>query len=120
MSAPSTETRANDPLARFPAEVRDAFAHFLRSGDAAALDIVLFAIVRDFLPKKNSAPPGPLPDGARLIEDLGFDSLAIVEIVFFMEDLFRIKITNAEIEQVRTIGELRAFVLGKYAAARPA
>ncbi|MGA3007917.1 MAG: acyl carrier protein [Opitutaceae bacterium] len=108
----------NDPLARFPAAVRAAFAQFLGTADTAALDTVLFATVRDFLPKKNSAAAGPLADGARLIEDLGFDSLAITEIVFFMEDLFQIKISNAEIQQVRTIGELRAFVLQKFAATR--
>jgi acyl carrier protein len=119
MSIPPTAPTSN-PLARFPAGVSDAFAHFLAVGDVEALDTVLFAVVRDFLPKKNPAAAGPLPGNARLIEDLGFDSLAIVEIGFFMEDLFQIKISNAEIEQVRTIGELRAFVLRKFAVARPA
>jgi len=108
--------RTNDPLARFPADVREAFVRFRGNGDTAALDIVLFALIRDFLPKKDSVPAGPLPDDARLVEDLGFDSLAIAEIVFFMEDLFSIKISNAEIQQVRAIGELRAFVLQKFAA----
>jgi acyl carrier protein len=108
------------PLARFPADVRDAFAHFLAVGDVDALDTVLFAVVRDFLPRKNPVAPGPLPNNARLIEDLGFDSLAIAEIVFFMEDLFLIKISNAEIQQVGTVGQLRAFVLRKFAVARPA
>ena len=117
-TSPTTSTRA--PLARFPEDVRDAFARFLAVGDVAALDTVLFAVVRDFLPRKNPSAAGPLPDNARLIEDLGFDSLAIAEIVFFMEDLFLIKISNAEIQQVRTVGQLRAFVLIKFAAARAA
>jgi acyl carrier protein len=110
----------NAPLARFPAGVRDAFAHFLAAGDVDSLDTVLFAVVHDFLPKKNSPAAGPLPAGAHLIEDLGYDSLAVAEIVFFMEDLFQIKISNAEIEQVRTVGDLRSFVLHKIAASRPA
>jgi acyl carrier protein len=113
-------TSAHAPLARFPLGVRDAFAHFLAVGDIDALDTVLFAVVRDFLPGKNPVAAGPLADNARLIEDLGFDSLAIAEIVFFMEDLFQIKISNAEIQQVTTVGQLRAFVLRKFAAARAA
>ncbi len=117
-TSPTTSTHA--PLARFPANVRDAFAHFRAVGDVEALDTVLFAVIRDFLPRKNPVAAGPLPDNARLIEDLGFDSLAIAEIVFFMEDLFLIKISNAEIQQVGTIGQLRAFVLHKFAAARAA
>ena len=44
---PTTSTPA--ALARFPAGVRDAFAHFLAVGDLEALDTVLFAVVRDFL-----------------------------------------------------------------------
>ncbi len=111
MSVPPSP-RAHDPLARFPASVRDAFARF-RGGDPAALDDVLFAVVRDFMPRRDHAPAGPLPDDVRLVEDLGFDSLAIAEIVFFMEDLFRMKISNEEIQRMRTIGELRAFVLHK-------
>jgi acyl carrier protein len=113
-------TSVHAPLARFPADVRDAFARFLAAGDVEALDTVLFAVVRDFLPKKNPSAAGPLPDNTRLIEDLGFDSLAIAEIVFFMEDLFLIKISNAEIQQVGSVGQLRAFVLRKFAAARAA
>jgi acyl carrier protein len=120
MSTLPTTAPAHAPLARFPAGVRDAFARFLAVGDLDALDTVLFAVVRDFLPKKNPVAAGPLPDNARLIEDLGFDSLAIAEIVFFMEDLFSIKISNAEIQQVGTVGQLRAFVLHKFAVARPA
>jgi acyl carrier protein len=115
---PTASTTA--PLARFPAGVRDAFAQFLAGGDIDALNTVLFAVVRDFLPRKNPPAAGPLPDNARLVEDLGFDSLAIAEIVFFMEDLFQIKISNAEILQMSTVGQLRAFVLRKFAAARPA
>jgi len=117
-TSPTTSTHAS--LARFPAGVHDVFAHFLAMGDVEALNTVLFAVVRDFMPGKNPAAAGPLPDNARLIEDLGFDSLAIAEIVFFMEDLFRIKISNAEIQQVSTVGQLRAFVLRKLAAARTA
>jgi acyl carrier protein len=114
MSTPPT-ARAPDPLSRFPAAVRDSFARF-RAGNPAELDPVLFAVVRDFMPRRDRAADGPLPDEARLIEDLGFDSLAIAEIVFFMEDLFQVKISNEEILQMRAVGELRTFVLHKLAA----
>lgn len=108
--------RVHDPLARLPPNVRDAFAHFL-DGDSAALDPILSAVVRDFMPRPDRAPDGPLPPAASLVEDLGFDSLAIAEIVFFVEDLFQVRICNEEIQRVRTIGNLRAFILRKLAAA---
>lgn len=113
MSKPTFHAR--DPLARFPAEVRHAFARF-RGGDAGALDPILNAIVRDFMPCRERASDGPLSPGAALAEDLGFDSLAIAEAVFFLEDLFQVRISNQEILQVRTVGDLHGFILQKLIA----
>ena len=102
-----------NPLARFPQSVRDEHARFLSSGDVAALDTVVLAVVRRFQSK-----PAELPDSARLIGDLGFDSLTLAEIVFFLEDLYQVSITNEELMSITTIGELRAFIRVKVAATR--
>jgi acyl carrier protein len=120
MSAPTDSSsgprRTHDPLAKFPREIRDAYARALSSGDASAIDTVVLAVVRDFIPKHLAPPTGqPLSDSAQLMADLGFDSLAIAETVFFLEDLFDVKITNAEIMQVSTVAQLRAFVRAKLA-----
>ncbi|MGC4075191.1 MAG: acyl carrier protein [Nibricoccus sp.] len=109
--------RTNDPLAKFPAEVRDAYARYKATGDVDAIDIVVLAGIRDFIPR-HIAPPAnqPLAESARLMADLGYDSLAIAETVFFFEDLFDVKISNKEIMQISTVGELRTFVRTKLAA----
>lgn len=46
----------------------------------------------------------------RLIEDLGFDSLAVAEIVFFFEDLLQISIPTPEVTSLQTVKDLHAFV----------
>ena len=74
---------------------------------------MLFAILEDFIPRTPARPLAELPGGTRLIDDLGFDSLAITEVVFFAEDLFGISITNQEIIQVRTLEDLRGFIRRK-------
>jgi acyl carrier protein len=95
--------------------VRAAFAEFQGGGDRAALDQVVLAILTDFCPRRSAIPLADLAGDTRLIDDLGFDSLAITEVVFTAEDLLRISITNAEIVQVHTLDDLRGFIHVKVA-----
>lgn len=102
-----------EKLRHLPAESREAFRRFQSAGQAADLDLVIFAILEDFIPKKTGQSLGGLPGDTVLMEGLGFDSLAITEIVFFAEDLFGISIANEEIMKVRTIDDLRLFIQRK-------
>lgn len=116
-NSPSKPPKSS-PLNKFPAAVRDAHARFLANGDSDALDVVVLAILRDHQPSHaRAATPAELPDSARLMADLGFDSLALAEIVFFVEDLYSVSITNAELVSITTVGELRSFIRVKVAAA---
>ena len=119
-SASATPARVSNEreqsLRHLPPEAREAFKRFQAAGDLAALDVVIFAILEDFGPRKPSVPLPQLPGGTQLMEDLGFDSLAIAEAVFFIEDLFGITIANQEIVLVRTLDDLRSFVRRKVAA----
>jgi acyl carrier protein len=99
-------------LRHFPEDVRVAYVRLRESGDPVAADTLVLAIVAEHMPH----PQDELADSAALIDDLGFDSVAIAEMVFFIEDLLQVNVTNAEIVGVRTVGELRAFVRTKLAA----
>jgi acyl carrier protein len=90
-----------------------AFQVFLDSSDAHALDQVIMAILEDYIPNPAARPLSELPGSTLLMADLGFDSLAIAEVVFFTEDLLAIRITNEEIVQVHTLDDLRSFVRSK-------
>ena len=99
-------------LRHFPEEVRAAYLTLRTTGDAASADKLVLAIVADHMPRKEAH----LADNAELLRDLGFDSVAIAEMVFFIEDLLQVNVSNAEILRVHTVGELRAFVRQKLAA----
>ncbi|MCX6953918.1 MAG: acyl carrier protein [Verrucomicrobia bacterium] len=112
----SVATDREERIRHLPAAAREAFRRFEALGDRVALDMVILAILEDFAPRPPAAPLATSPGATRLIEDLGFDSLAITEVVFFIEDLFGISISNQEIVLVRTLDDLRSFVRQKIPA----
>jgi acyl carrier protein len=114
----------SNPLASFPSKIRDAHQNWVAQRDFASLDTVVLAIVAFHRPNRSSvANPDDLPDSAQLIADLGYDSLALAEIVFFVEELYQISIANEDLLKLQTIGDLRTYVHAKVtapAAAAPA
>lgn len=108
-------------LSRYPVEAREAYARFRETADPESLRTIVAAAVRDFMPKRSlKAVQIELKDEMRLMEDLGYDSLAVAETVFFFEDLFKVRIRKEEMLAVRTLGELHAFVNRKLAEKKAA
>lgn len=106
-----TENRSE----RRVAAARAAIHQLQSSGNSTALDALTVTILGDYVRSKTVAPLNELPGDTQLVADLGFDSLAIAELVFYTEDLLGIAISNEEIVGVRTIDELRAFIRAKIA-----
>lgn len=110
MSSQPSDTNPSEKLARYEPEVREAYARFRETGDVAAVQVVILAMVREHLPKPSDAP---ITDGQKLIEDLGYDSLAVAEVVFAIEDAFGLRIETSEIMQISTVGSLKEFIARK-------
>lgn len=111
----SSSTVRKEPLRDFPEEVREAFRRLRETGDPAAADTVVLAIVAEHMPRKGV----PISDQSALVADLGFDSFAITEMIFFVEELFEVSISNAEILGVSSVADLREFVRAKLASREP-
>ncbi len=62
--------------------------------------------VIDILVQRLSLQPAQIRPDSRLMEDLGADSLDVVEIVMQLEETFGIEITDEQAESVRTVSEL--------------
>ena len=118
--APVSPANRPESFRHLPVHARAAFEQFQAGGDPAALGPVVLAILTDFSPRRSAVPLSDLPGDTLLIADLGFDSLAITEVVFTAEDLFGISITNEEIIQVRTLDDLLGFIQVKVADRRVA
>jgi len=64
------------------------------------------AIVADQLGVK----PAEVTKDASILDDLGADSLDVVELVMALEETFDIEIPDDAIEEMRTIGDIQRFV----------
>lgn len=51
-----------------------------------------------------------ITDNSLLVEDLGADSLNVVEIVMEVETQFDIEIDDLEIDNVKTVGQLKELI----------
>jgi len=69
-------------------------------------------IVSNHFRARNIDPARVIP-GASLAEDLGADSLDLVEIVFALEDQFGREISEEEAEQLLTVADVIALIEGE-------
>ena len=49
-------------------------------------------------------------DHLRLIEDLGLDSLTMMEIMIKVEDILQVTVSDEELRHFRTLGDVRQFI----------
>lgn len=54
--------------------------------------------------------PREVTENASILEDLGADSLDVVEMVMMIEEAFDLEIPDEEIEVMRTIGDVERYV----------
>ncbi len=71
------------------------------------------AKIKDIIEKELGVERDKLTDGASFIEDLGADSLDIVELVMEFEKEFNIDIPDEDAEKLRTVGDAVAYLNGK-------
>ena len=53
---------------------------------------------------------------ARILDDLGADSLDVVELVMAMEETFDIVVPDEDVEAMQTIGDVESYLVGRIGA----
>jgi acyl carrier protein len=69
--------------------------------------------VKDIIEKELGVEREKLTDDASFIEDLGADSLDIVELVMEFEKEFNIDIPDEDAEKLKTVGDAMAYLRTK-------
>ena len=109
MTIPPAEAQLNadEKLNGFPPAVAESYLAFAESGDVSCLDRVVLGVLQFYLAKPPAQPLVELPGATRLVEDLGCDSLTMVDTLFLAESLFNIKLADDELARVATLDDLR-------------
>ena len=108
--APEEEGLLRDALKRCSPATLDAAIEFRRTGAPELIPTVVLGIVERFVepdqrPRLKHADPS-----LRVVEDLGVDSLTMMEVVLLVEESLKITIKNDELRNLRTIGDIQIFI----------
>ncbi len=66
--------------------------------------------VKAIIVEQLGVPADEVTDGASFIEDLGADSLDIVELVMALEEEYDIEISDEDAEKILTVGDASKYI----------
>jgi acyl carrier protein len=69
--------------------------------------------VKDIIVEQLNVPAESVSPEASFIDDLGADSLDIVELVMTMEEEFDLEIPDEDAEKIKSVGDVIAYVQAK-------
>ncbi len=71
---------------------------------------MVFEKVRDILVEQLDVEEDEVTLDAVIADDLGADSLDLVDLVMSLEDTFDIEIEDDQVEQIKTVGDVVKFI----------
>ena len=99
-----------ETLKRCPEGTYEATVAFHESKDPAQVPIVVMGIIERHLESDQREVLKQGGDEIRLYEDLGVDSLTMLEIVMMTEQTLELSLDNDELKELRTIGDVKTYI----------
>jgi acyl carrier protein len=66
--------------------------------------------IQSIVAEQLGVEPAEVTKDASILDDLGADSLDVVELVMALEEVFDIEVPDDAVEEMRTIGDIQRFV----------
>ena len=73
--------------------------------------------IRGLMAEQLGVDLGEMRPEATILEDLGADSLDVVEMVMALEDTFDIEVPDDDAEKMRTVGDVESYVAERLSSA---
>jgi 3-hydroxyacyl-[acyl-carrier-protein] dehydratase len=107
---PEDDALLRESLKRCSASTYEAASQFRKTKNTEHLPAIILGIIERFVEPDLRAKLKDPDDDLRLIEDLGIDSLTMMEIVILVEEVLQMSINNEELRHLRTIGDVKQFI----------
>ncbi len=104
------EAALRESLKRCSPETLKAALEFRKSNDASYLPVIVLGIIERFVEPEHHARLREADEDLRVVEDLGVDSLTMMEVVILVEEVVNVSIANEELRNLRTVGDIKTFI----------
>jgi len=74
------------------------------------VDEELFEKIKDVVAEQLNVEPDEIHEDSSFVDDLGADSLDLVELVMALEDNFDMKIPDEDVEAIKTVGDAQTYI----------
>lgn len=101
------ENRLEEELRRAPEGTREALQAFRETGDLKQLEIFAKGIIARNIDDDYIDVLEQADDSTRMVDDLGIDSLTMVEIAITFEDALDIELVDDDLRLLETLGAMR-------------
>jgi 3-hydroxyacyl-[acyl-carrier-protein] dehydratase len=105
------EAKLRESLKRCSPATYEAALEFRRTRDFSHVPAIVHGIIERYVERELRPKLAGADDTLRLVEDLGLDSLTMMEIVVLAEEVLPISIDNEDLCQLRTLGDVKRQVV---------
>lgn len=107
---PEQEAKLRESFKRCGPETIAAILRFRNEKDISSVITAVHGIIQRYVKSDGTDAVAQRPDSARLGEDLGIDSLTMLEIVMSIEEALDFRIEDSDARGIRTLGDVRRYV----------
>ena len=107
---PDQDAKLRESFKRCTPETMEAILRFRNEGDLSAVIVAVNGIIERYLKLAPGETLANKPGSTKLGEDLGIDSLTMLEIVMAIEEALDFRIEDSEARAIRTLGDVRQYV----------